>query len=88
MCGVEIWLTSNLRPLRLGEEKKKITRQKYNGLPYSRATINKLPSALHRTTLLGYIFVKARIDNGKNLLNSNIFSTCPHNNGERRPTNG
>jgi len=37
---VEIWQTSNLRPLRLGEEKKKerrkieITGQKYNGLPY------------------------------------------------------
>jgi len=37
---VEVWQTSNLRPLRLGEEKKKeerkieITGQKYNGLPY------------------------------------------------------
>jgi len=37
---VEVWQTSNLRPLRLGEEKKEerkieITGQKYNGLPYS-----------------------------------------------------
>jgi len=37
---VEVWQTSNLRPLRLGDEKKKkkkkkeITGQKYNGLPY------------------------------------------------------
>jgi len=36
----------------------------------------KLPSAHHRTTLLGYIFAtKARIDNPKKLLNSNI---SPH----------
>jgi len=34
----------------------------------------------HRTTLSGYIFAtKARIDNRKNLLSSNISSTCPHN---------
>jgi len=41
----------------------------------------KSSSAHHRTTLLGYIFTtKARIDNQKkNLLNSNISSTCPHN---------
>jgi len=41
---VEVWQISNLRPLRLGEEKKKekerrkkeeTTGQKYNGLPYS-----------------------------------------------------
>jgi len=40
---VKVWQASNLRPLRLGEErktKKKIeeeetTGQKYNGLPYS-----------------------------------------------------
>jgi len=37
---VEVWQTSNLRQLRLGEEKKKeeeeeTTGQKYNGLPYS-----------------------------------------------------
>ena len=36
---VEVWFTSNLRLLRLGEEKrrrkkKEITGQKYNGLPY------------------------------------------------------
>jgi len=36
-----VWQTSNLRRLRLGEEKKKDTKieettgQKYNGLPYS-----------------------------------------------------
>jgi len=33
----EVWQTSDLRPLRLGEEKKKkieTTGQKYNGLPY------------------------------------------------------
>jgi len=40
---VEVWQTSNLRRLRLGEEKKKERRKKekettgqiYNGLPYS-----------------------------------------------------
>jgi len=35
---VEVWQTSSLRRLRLGEEKKKkevTTGQKYNGLPYS-----------------------------------------------------
>jgi len=38
---VEVWQTSNLRPLRLGEErkerrkKKETAGQKYNGLPYS-----------------------------------------------------
>jgi len=38
----------------------------------------KTPSAHHRTTLSGYIFAtKARIDNRKNLLKSNISSTCP-----------
>ena len=41
----------------------------------------KSPSGHHRTTLLGYIFAtKARIDNRKkNLLSSNMSSTCPHN---------
>jgi len=41
----------------------------------------KLPSGHHRTTLSGHIFAtKARIDNRKkNLLSSNISSTCPHN---------
>jgi len=40
----------------------------------------KSPFRHYRTTLLGYIFAtKARIDNrGKNLLNSNTSSTCPH----------
>jgi len=40
----------------------------------------KLPSGRHRTTLSGYIFAtKAHIDNRKkNLLSSNISSTCPH----------
>ena len=33
----------------------------------------------HRTTLSSYIFATARIDNRKNLLNSNISSTCPYN---------
>jgi len=39
--SVEVWQTSNLRRLRLGEEKKKkerkkeTTGQKYNGMPYS-----------------------------------------------------
>jgi len=39
------------------------------------------PSGHHRTTLSGYIFArKARIDNRKkNLLSSNMSSTCPHN---------
>jgi len=36
---VEVWQTSNLRPLILGEEKRRkkqeTTGQKYNGLPYS-----------------------------------------------------
>ena len=41
----------------------------------------KSPSGHHRTTLSGYIFAnKACIDNRKkNLLSSNISSTCPHN---------
>ena len=40
----------------------------------------KSPSAHHRTNLSGYIFAtKACIDNRKNLLNSNISSTCSHN---------
>jgi len=40
----------------------------------------KSPSGHHPTTLSGYIFAtKARIDNWKkNLLSSNISSTCPH----------
>jgi len=41
----------------------------------------KSPSGHHSTTLSGYIFaIKAHIDNRKkNLLSSNISSTCPHN---------
>jgi len=40
----------------------------------------KLPSGHQRTTLSGYIFAtKARIDNRKNLLSSNMSSTCLHN---------
>ena len=41
----------------------------------------KSPSGQHRTTLSGYIYAtKARIDNRKkNILNSNISPTCPHN---------
>jgi len=40
----------------------------------------KSPSGHHRTTLSGYIFAtKACIDIRKDLLNSNISSTCPHN---------
>jgi len=41
----------------------------------------KLPSGHHRTILSGYIFAnKARIDNPKkNLLSSDMSSTCPHN---------
>jgi len=39
-----------------------------------------LPSAHLRTTLSGYVFAtKACIDNRKNLLNSNMSPTCPHN---------
>jgi len=38
------------------------------------------PSGHHRTTLSGYIFAtKARIDNRKKLLISDMSSTCPHN---------
>ena len=38
------------------------------------------PSGHHRKTLSSHIFAsKAHIDNGKNLLNSNISSTCSHN---------
>ena len=40
----------------------------------------KSPSWHHRTTLSGYIFATmAHIDNRKNLLNSNMSLTCPHN---------
>ena len=40
----------------------------------------KSPSAHHCTNLSDYIFAtKARTDNLKNLLSSNIFHTCPYN---------
>jgi len=40
----------------------------------------KSPSAHHRTTFSGYIFAtKARIDNRKKLLSSNISSRWTHN---------
>jgi len=49
----------------------------------------KFPSGHHRTTLLGYVFAtKARINNRKNLLSSNISSTRPPQYGELRPTSG
>jgi len=42
--------------------------------------VKNLPSGHHHTTLSGYIFAtKAHVDNWKNLLSSNISSTCPHN---------
>jgi len=43
--------------------------------------VKKSPSGHHRTILSGYIFAtNARIDNRKkNLLSSNISSTCSHN---------
>jgi len=46
----------------------------------AKITQKKSPAAHHRTTLSGYIFAtKANIDHRKkNLLNSNISSTCPH----------
>jgi len=47
---LEVWWTSDLRPLRLGEEKKERRRKKiettavkYNGLPYTRAAIITAP---------------------------------------------
>jgi len=40
----------------------------------------KSPSAHHCTTLSGYIFAtEAHIDNGENLLSSNVSPTCPYN---------
>ena len=42
--------------------------------------VKNSPSGHHRTTLSGYIFAtKARIDNRKKMLSSNISSTSPHN---------
>jgi len=50
----------------------------------------KSPSGHHPTTLSGCIFeTKARIDSRKkNLLSSDMSSTCPHNMVNLRPTNG
>jgi len=43
----------------------------------------KSPKIRHLGTIAQFVGLyvpnKARIDNGKNLLNSNISSTCPHN---------
>jgi len=40
----------------------------------------KSPSAHHRSKLSCYVFaIKARIDNRKKLLSSNISPTCPYN---------
>jgi len=47
------------------------------------------PSAHHRTNWSGYVFAtKARIDNGKKLLSSNISPRCRSQYGELRPTSG
>jgi len=47
----------------------------------------KSPSAHHRTTLSGYIFTtKARIDDRKKNLSSNISAICPCNIVNLRPT--
>jgi len=48
------------------------------------------PSGHRRTNFSGYIFAtKARIDNRKkNLLNSSVSPTCPHNMVNFRPTSG
>jgi len=38
------------------------------------------PSGHHRTTLSGYIFATKHVSTiGKNLVNSNTFTTCPDN---------
>jgi len=56
-----------------------LKRATLGSLKYRRQKIAKnSPSVHHCTTLSGYIFaIKARIDNRKNLLSSNISSTCP-----------
>jgi len=42
--------------------------------------VKKSPSGYHHTSLSGYIFASmARIDNRKNMLNTNASSICPHN---------
>jgi len=63
------------------------TRATFNGLHAARCKYRtqksreESPSGHHRTTLSCYIFAtKAHVDNRKkNLLSSNISSTCPHN---------
>jgi len=51
----------------------------WNAEPRKKIAKNWL-SGHHRTTLSGYIFTtKACIDSRKNLLNSSISPTCPHN---------
>jgi len=50
---------------------------------------NRQKFAIWAHNFVGYIFAsKARIDNRKNLLNSNISPTCPHNMVNFVPTNG
>ena len=69
---VEVWQTSNLRRLRLGEEKKKkkeTTGQKYNGLPYSIGqTINRgidsVGCVTDRASRLSYIYSVAAVSTG------------------------
>ena len=52
----------------------------HGSLQIQHAKNRKSPSGHHPTTLSGYIFTtKARIDNRKNLLSSNMSSTCSHN---------
>ena len=47
----------------------------------------KSPSAHHRTNVSGYIFAtKARIDNRRKILDSNISFTCPRNMANFGPT--
>jgi len=58
---VQVWQTSNLRQLRLGEEKKKrkkeeeTTGQKYNGLPY-RFAKRKGREPLYLTFMMGFFY--------------------------------
>ena len=55
---------------------RRVTRWKFRTQKIAKNSL----SGHHRTTLLGYIFAtKAHIDNGKNLLSSDMSSTCPHN---------
>ena len=69
---VEVWQTSDLRSLRLGEEKKE-DRWKKEGKKLQGKNI--MAPLLHRAAI-----TKAHIENQKkNLLDSNISPTCPHN---------